>query len=138
MSWISTNIGSQIIELPCPAFGSGGVTVTTAINGGTNANGKFIGTVIGGDKLQIAMSYPYLTNEEFTEFLKLFSCSGESEVRNEDKNGMAHRFYVYDPRVGDYRELEMYIGDRGGTPFGLDEKGKPTGWVNVSATLTEL
>lgn len=138
MAWIRTSIESEFVDLPCPAFGSGGVTITTAINGGTNANGKFIGTVVGSDKLQIGISYPYLTNEQFTDFLKLFGCSEGGDIENTGEAGIVHSFSVFDPRIGGRRELEMYIGDRAATPFGIDENGNPTGWVNVTATLTEL
>lgn len=126
--WISK--ARSDVQLPCPAFGSGGITITTAVNGGTNAKGDFIGTVVGNDKLSISISYNHLNPEEFQKFLMIF---------DRTQNGAyVNTYEVFDPRKNDFVELKMYVSDRSATPYSLDKYGRPTGWVSVSATLTEV
>lgn len=118
------------IQLPCPSFGSGGITISTAVNGGTNAKGDFIGTVVGDDKLSISISYNHLSPEEFQKFLVIFD--------RKQNGAYVNTYEVFDPRKNDFVELQMYVSDRSATPYSLDEFGRPTGWVGVSATLTEV
>lgn len=127
--WISPNTSEN--PLPCPSFGSGGMTISTAVNGGTNAKGEFIGTVVGDDKLSISISYNFLTPEEFKNFLKIFD-------RTKDGGKYVNEYTVFDPRENDFVTCKMYVSDRSATPYSLDENGKPTGWVGVSATLTQV
>ena len=42
MAWIETAGG---VALPAPEMGSGGVTISTVVDGGRNANGDFIGAL---------------------------------------------------------------------------------------------
>lgn len=126
-NWIQTLSGDP---LPCPAFGSSGITISTAIDGGKNALGNFIGTVVGDDKLKYDLSFPHLSPEEFQRFLNLF------DVRRGGK--FAQTFLVFDPRVNDFREMTMYVGDRTGRPMQLDNHAKPLGWLDIKTTLIEI
>lgn len=127
-NWIQTTDG---VVLPCPAYGSSGISISTLVDSGRNVNGKFIGSVIGDDKLKIEMSWKYLTCEQFKSLLLLF---------DRKKGGkFVQTFEVFDPRENDWVVKEMYVGDRKGRPLLLDEvTGKPTGWLDISANLIEV
>jgi len=119
------------VALPCPAFGSGGMTISTMVDGGNNANGRFLGTVIGDDKLCYDISFSHLTPEQLMTFLKLFDRSlGGS---------FAREYLVFDPRINEFVTKTMYIGDRSGRPLRIDKNSfKPTAWADVSARLIEI
>ena len=129
MAWIETHNG---IPLPCPQLGSSGISIASALEGGRNAENTFIGSVIGEDKLQYELSFSYLSPEEFKSLLNLF---------DRKKGGrLTQLFRIFDPRENEFRLAEMYIGDRGGRPLGLDEANgyKPTGWCDIKITLIEV
>jgi len=127
VAWIQIAGGTP---LPSPAFGSGGISISTAVDGGKNAKGNFIGSVIGDDKLKYDISFAHLTPTQFQEFLKLFD-------RNQGGK-FSQIFSVYDPRIDEFIEIEMYVGDRGGRPVSLDGDYKPTGWLGVGTSLIQL
>lgn len=129
MAWVRTTSG---IEIPEPAVDSGNVTISTLVNAGRNANGQFIGQVIGDDKLKVEMNWNVLKPEQFRELLKLFDArQGGSFI---------HTFVVYDPRVMAYRNIKMYVGDRSGRPMMVDDPGvgHPRYWRDVQANLIEV
>lgn len=128
MAWIETASG---IALPAPALGSGKVTIATLVDSGRNTEGDFLGSVVGDDKLKIECKFAALSPEEMQRLLQIF----------DRKRGGAfvNRFRVFDPRVNDYVYMDMYVGDRSGTPYTLDPKtGKPRFWQNVQANLIEV
>ncbi len=118
------------VPLPPPAVGSGGLTISSLVDSGQNAKGNFLGTVIGDDKLRYEISFSSLSNEDFNRFLLLF-----------DHNRGGHfvqEFWVFDPRVNDFVAMEMYVGDRTGRPLALDSNFRPTRWMDVAASLTQV
>ena len=128
-NWIQTSAG---IAIPTPALESGNVTISTLVDGARNANGKFIGETIGGDKLKIEMSWNILTPTEMRNLLKIW---------DRDQGGKFHKnFRVYDPRIMDYRTVNMYVGDRSGKPLMVDVNGSghPRYWTDVQANLIEV
>lgn len=129
MAWVKTASG---IEIPEPAFDSGNVTISTLVNAGRNANGKFIGQVIGGDKMKIEMNWSVLTPTEFRDMLKIWDRSQGGSFVN--------TFTVYDPRIMDYRSARMYVGDRSGKPMMVDNPGMghPKYWGTIQANLIEV
>jgi len=128
------------IAFPCPAIGSGGLTISTLVDSGNNANGKFFGTVIGEDKLRYELSFASLTPTQFRQFLNLFDRSRGGHFVQE--------FRVFDPRVFDpaitadpnngFVTMEMYVSDRSGRPLRLDGDFRPTQWMDVKASLTQV
>lgn len=127
MAWVETAGG---IVLPTPAFDSGKVTITTVVDGGRNMNNVFVGSVVGDDKLKIEMKFPALKPEEMANLLKIFD--------RKQGGHFVNRFRVFDPRVNDYVYMDMYVGDRSGTPFKVDPKTvRPEYWLNVTANLIE-
>lgn len=129
MSWVKTASG---IEIPEPAFDSGQVTISTLVNAGRNAQGKFIGQVIGNDKLKVELSWKVLTPAQFRAVLQLFDRAQGGKFVND--------FVVYDPRVNAYRTLTMYVGDRSGRPLMVANPGTghPKYWADVQANLIEV
>lgn len=128
MAWIETQSG---IALPAPELGSGGVSFATLVDGGRNAQGSFIGSVIGDDKMTIDISYGHLTPDEFQNFLKIFD--------REQSGHFVNVFRVYDPRVQDWVYKTMYVGDRSGTPYAVSPSAFTPGyWKNVKGKLIEV
>ena len=127
MAWIETSSG---IALPAPELGSSGVSISTLVDGGRNAQGKFIGSVIGGDKMTIECSFGRLSPEEFQRLLAVFDRSQGGRFVND--------FVVYDPRVRDFVTKTMYVGDRSGTPCAVDPGSFTPGyWKNCKCKLIE-
>ena len=128
-AWVKTSTG---IEIPAPAFDSGTVTISTLVNAGRNAEGKFIGQVIGEDKLKIEMDWSVLTPEQMRTLLAIWDRSQGGNFVN--------TFTVYDPRLMAYRDLAMYVGDRNGTPIMVSDPGTghPKYWTKVKANLIEI
>lgn len=118
------------ISLPCPMVGSGGVTISSLVDGGRNANGNFLGTIIGDDKLKYDISFASLTQSEFMQFLAIFD--------RKQGGGYVQPFIVFDPRINDYVKMDMYIGDRSGRPLMLDGGVRPTRWMDATATLIQV
>lgn len=128
MAWIETAAG---IALPAPEMGSSGVSISTLVDGGRNANGDFIGSVVGEDKLKIELSFARLSPDEMLRFLRIFDRTQGGKFVN--------RFRVFDPRVNDFVYLDMYVGDRSGTPYLVDRKTfYPAYWKNVKANLVQV
>lgn len=125
MAWIETASG---IALPAPEMGSGGVTIATVVDGGRNANGDFIGSVVGEDKLKIEMNFEILTPAQMKQLLAVFDRNQGGQFVN--------RFRVYDPRVQDFVMMDMYVGDRSGVPLVLQQT--PVAWQQVKANLIQV
>ena len=128
MAWIETENG---IELPAPAFGSGAVTISTIVDGGRNTDANFIGSVIGDDKLKIDCKFNVLRPEEMKRLLQIFDRKQGGRFIN--------TFRVIDPRVNDFVLIEVYVGDRSGTPYFVDPQTmRPRFWHNVQANLIQV
>lgn len=129
MAWVTTTSG---IAIPEPAFDSGNITISTMVNAGRNANGEFIGQVIGNDKLKIELNWGALSPTQFKALLALFDRKQGGKFVN--------TFRVYDPRTMSYRNLTMYVGDRSGKPIMVDNPGSghPKWWVDIQANLIEV
>jgi len=129
MAWVETTSG---IAIPEPAFDSGQVTISTLVNAGRNANGKFVGQVIGDDKLKIEMNWSVLDADQMQALLRIWDRSQGGKFVN--------NFRVYDPRRKQYRTMKMYVGDRSGRPIMVDDPGSghPRYWADVQANLIEV
>ncbi len=128
MAWIEREGG---LAVPAPDWGSNEVTISTLVDGGRNQNGSFIGQVIGEDKYSVQLKFGQLTNGEIQRFLALFD--------RRQGGAFTGRFRVFDPRVNGFRWLEMYVGDRKGTPYLVNSRtDRPAFWRNVTAALIEV
>ena len=112
-------------------YDSGRVSIATLVDSGRNAEGNFIGTVIGNDKLKIECRFAALTPEQMQNWLKIFDRAQGGKFIND--------FIVFDPRINDFRTVTMYVGDRSGTPFLVDPVTcQPKFWRNVQGNLIEV
>ncbi len=125
--WISTEGG---IILPPPVLGPGRISISTLVDGGRNTKGVFVGSVIGDDKLKIEMDLGDLSPEEFQKFLAIFD--------RQQGGRFINTFRVFDPRVNDFRNIKMYVGDRAGTPYMVGPDGRPLCIKEVQANLIEV
>ncbi len=128
MAWIETAGG---VSLPAPAYDSGRVTISTIVDGGRNAEGNFIGSVVGDDKLKVECKFNVLYPDEMRRLLQIFDRGSGGRFVN--------TFRVFDPRINDYTYLDMYVGDRSGTPYFVSPKTmRPQFWRNVQANLIQI
>lgn len=128
MAWIETING---IALPAPALGSGSITISTIVDGERNGNGEFIGQVVGEDKLKIACQFAALRPDEMMTLLKIFD--------RQQGGSFVNTFRVFDPRKNDFVYMEMYIGDRTGTPYIVNPLTmRPAFWNDVQANLIQV
>lgn len=128
MAWIETASG---IALPTPALDSGRVTISTIVDGGRNVEGNFIGSVVGDDKLKIECKFNVLSPVEMQNLLTIFDRQQGGHFTN--------TFRVFDPRVNDFVYMEMYVGDRSGTPYMVNKKTmSPSFWHSVQANLIQV
>ena len=128
MAWIETRSG---IALPAPAFGSGKVTISTIVDGGRNTEGNFIGSVVGDDKLKVECTFPALRPEEMKKLLRIFDRKQGGRFIN--------TFRVFDPRVNGFVLMDMYVGDRSGTPYLVNPNTmRPSYWRDVQANLIQV
>ena len=129
MAWIETDAG---IARPAPELGSGKVSVSTLVDGGRNAaDGTFIGSVIGDDKLKIELQFFKLSPDQMQRFLAIFD--------RQQGGRFVNTFRVFDPRANDFVYKRMYVGDRSGTPYLVDKTTlRPAYWRDVPANRAEV
>lgn len=128
MAYVETAGG---IALPGIAFGSGGITISTTVDGGRNENNDFIGSVVGDDKFKMEMAFPKLSPEQMRLFLSIWDRKQGGAFVNE--------FIVFDPRVNDFVKMKMYVGDRTGRPYTINKRTfRPEFWVDVKANLIQV
>lgn len=127
-AWIQTTGG---VVLPAPAMGSNKISISTLVDGGRNTQGKFVGSVIGDDKLKIDLQWDILSPEQFMALLSIFDRKKGGKFVND--------FIVYDPRYNDFRTITMYVGDRSGTPYLVGKNTMRPQWITeVTANLIEV
>jgi hypothetical protein len=117
-------------SIPQPKIGSGKHIIATNVDGARNELGNFIGQVVGEDKFKIEMSWDYLTVQQWRDFLTIFNRQVGGKFVND--------FYVYDPRVGDWVLMTMYVGDRSARPLNLSSTDIPVGWTECQANLIQV
>lgn len=129
MAWIETKTG---VALPAPTLGNGTVSIATMVDGGrSTANGCFVGSVIGDDKLTIDCTFEHLTPEELQRLLCIFDRQQGGRFIND--------FRVYDPRVQDFVVKTMYVGDRSATPYAVSPQTfRPGYWKGCKVKLVEV
>lgn len=128
MAWVETASG---IALPTPALGSGTVTISTIVDSGRNTNGTFLGSVVGDDKLKVECKFAALSPEQMQNLLKIFD--------RKQGGSFVNTFRVFDPRVNGFVYLDMYVGDRSGSPYMVNsETMRPRFWKDVQANLIEI
>lgn len=119
------------IAIPEPAYGSGGFQLSTLVDGGRNQLGNFIGQVIGDDKLKYEMVWPALTPQEVQELLAIFD--------RRQGGSFTGTWNLYDPALGQMRDVLMYVNDRTGRPFKVTPSTRmPELFLDVKLNLIEV
>lgn len=112
--------------LPTPSFGSGEQEFATVVDSGRNANGVVVGQQIGRDNVKLYCKWNYLPKEDWESVL--------AELR---KNPMNLEVEYYDQSFGKRMIRTMYVGNRKGYPYNLDENGEPRFYVNCTLNLID-
>ena len=99
--------------------------VTTAVNGGRNANNKVVGQKIGRDNYKIDnLEWPYLDAATWSSMLKEFS-NYFVEVQ------------FWDMVENDWITLTMYPGNRTADVFKYDNEGRVTHYINCKVNIID-
>lgn len=112
------------VEFPFPARGCN-IIVTTPVDNARNAKAEVVGQRIGRDQYKInALVWPMLTAEQWKFILQAFS-------------GFFATVTFPDPVTDDFISMKMYPGDRSADPYWVDERGKPTAFVNCKVNIID-
>ena len=111
-------------DLPYPKRGVG-ITVTTIVNAGRNANGVVVGQRIGRDQYKVdGLEWPWLSAAQWSYILSLMK-----------------DFYFYvtfpNPVTGQATTVKMYCGDRQGHEYWVDANGKPLWYRDCKVNLID-
>lgn len=111
--------------LPEPSSYS--AVTSTIVDSARNVSGYVVGSVIRNDVAKIEISWKYLTVQEWSRILSLFS------------NSFTNNVYFFNQVKGTYDLREMYVSDRGASAWRRDPNtGELLGWVNPSLSLVEV
>ena len=102
-------------------------TTSTIVDSARNVSGYVIGAVVRHDVAKIEMSWKYLTAEQWSDILSLFTGSFYNDVRflNQTTNS-------YDTRT-------MYVSDRNAAMWRRDpQTGAVMGYTGCTLSLVEV
>ncbi|MBQ8578611.1 MAG: hypothetical protein IJ449_11705 [Clostridia bacterium] len=101
--------------------------ISTIVDTGRNVNGYVVGSIVRSDVAKISVSWRYLTVEEWSAVLSVFSKSFYNNVT------------FFNPVSGGYDTRKMYVSDRPSAMFRRDPKtGEVVGWKDCSLSLVEV
>lgn len=117
-------------SLPNPTSYSG--QTATIVDSARNVKGYVIGAVIRSDVGKVEADWNYLTAEEWSTILKLFTPTFGGKFYNQ--------VTFYDQVRADWVTKKMYVGDRtNGGAFQINHKtGEVIGWKNPHLSLVEV
>lgn len=116
------------VTLPEPA--SYDSNTATLVDGGRNAAGVTIGSVIREDVAKITMNWKFLSLEQWADILTLFSS------KRGGKFYATVNFFLQD--TADWTTRTMYVSDRQAKIFIRDTTGKLQGYESPSFSLVEV
>lgn len=112
-------------EFPEPATYNG--TTSTIVDSARNVGGYVVGTVIRNDVAKVALTWKYLTVQQWADILSLFTESFYNSVT------------FYNQTTASYTTREMYVSDRTAGMFRRDPNtGEVLGWLNCTLSLVEV
>ena len=116
---------AKALELTGMLMPSGySATTSTMVDKGTSVSGKVLGSVVRHDVVQIALSWNYLSAENWASLVGMFQTNYELPVHffNQTRNTWDTRnMYISDRSAGMYRQI-----------------GREIGWSGCSLSLTEV
>lgn len=122
--------GATFEDFVIPSSDSGTLYIQTMVDAGRDMNGNTVGQPIGSDKIKYEISNAMLTDAEFHRLLLYFDRA--------QGGAFVNIFKVYDPRVQDFVEKTMYIGNRQGRPFKADSGGNILYWRDTTLNIIEV
>lgn len=115
-------------DIPSPSKYSG--ITSTAVDSGRNVKGYWVGSVIRDDIAKVECSWNFISAQDWSDILKLFSSkSGGSFVNSVT-------FFCQD--TNDWETREMYINDRKADVFLRNPDGSIRGFTGASLALIEV
>lgn len=103
----------------------------TMVDGGRNAEGKFIGALIRDDVAKIDIGWKYLTTQEWANINRLFDKQSGGKFEN--------TVQFYDQSKAQFVTKTMYVSDRSAGMWRRDsETGQVKGWVDCRLALIEV
>ena len=101
------------------------------VDGGRNAEGKFIGALIRDDVAKIDIGWKYLTTQEWANINRLFDKQSGGKFEN--------TVQFYDQSKAQFVTKTMYVSDRSAGMWRRDsETGQVKGWVDCRLALIEV
>ena len=99
--------------------------IATMVNSARNTKAIVTAQKIGRDQIQYQFTWSFLTISEWESLLRFW-----------DSN-FFFKFYFYDPIEGSTKSHKCYISDRNFSYYNIDSSGKPTAYIECSATITD-
>lgn len=119
-------IGSYAV--PAPSTYS--ATTATLVDSGRNVQGKVIGAVIRDDVAKIAMTWNFISAQDWADLLSQFSPARGGSFYN------SVTFFCQDTNAWETRQ--MYVSDRTANVFLRDSAGNIRGYTGASLSLVEV
>lgn len=119
-------IGSYAV--PAPSTYS--ATTATLVDSGRNVQGKVIGAVIRDDVAKIAMTWNFISAQDWADLLSQFSPARGGNFYN------SVTFFCQDTNAWETRQ--MYVSDRTANVFLRDSAGNIRGYTGASLSLVEV
>ena len=117
------------IALPEPSSYSG--LTATVVDSARNAEGRMIGAVVRDDVAKVELKWSFLTAQQWSDILKLFSIANGGNFTNQ--------ITFFNQTTADYETREMYVSDRGAGMWRRDENtGDVIGFTNCALSLIEV
>lgn len=119
-------IGSY--EVPAPSTYS--ATTATIVDSARNVQGVVIGAVIRDDVAKIAMTWNFISAQDWADLLSQFSPARGGNFYN------SVTFFCQDTNAWETRQ--MYVSDRSASIFLRDADGTVKGYTGASFSLVEV
>lgn len=117
------------VPLPEPSIYKG--YTSTVVDSARNVEGYMVGAVVREDIAKVELSWKYLTAEQWSNILKLFTVSQGGAFINS--------VTFFDQTIGDYNTREMYVGDRAAGMWRRHPTtGAVMGFVDCVLSLVEV
>lgn len=115
-------------DLPDPSTYSG--TTATMVDSARNAKGYMVGAVLRDDVGKVEMSWNFISVQEWSRILKLFSRKYGGNFIN------SITFFCQDS--GTWETRQMYVNDRKAEVFLRNKDGSIRGYKNAAMALIEV
>lgn len=125
MFQISSEDGSEVIDLPNPEKDSAKNIIVTLVDSARNVEGVTTAQKKGRDQEKTELSWSYLEKEEWEKLLRFW-----------DKN-FFFKFTYYSRVQGTKISRTFYVGDRTDTPFDIDVDGEPVAYIDCTANVID-